>query len=61
MSETVCHQEVNAPVAENKPKELDVKVERSPVLARLIKEVRNEKAEGPQAYNRMHNRHNRSR
>jgi hypothetical protein len=31
------------------------------VLARLIEEVRNERAEGPFAYNRMHNRHNRSR
>ncbi len=33
----------------------------SPVLARLIEEVRYERARGPQAYNRMHNRHNRSR
>lgn len=33
----------------------------SPVLARLIEEVRNEQREGPHAYNRMHNRHNRSR
>jgi hypothetical protein len=61
MSETVCHQEVNAPAAGKKPRELDAKVTPSPVLARLIEEVRNEKTEGPYAYNRMHNRHNRSR
>ena len=33
----------------------------SPVLARLIEEVRNEKVESLGAYNRFHNRHNRSR
>ncbi len=33
----------------------------SPVLARLIEEVRNEKVYSINAYNRMHNRHNRSR
>jgi hypothetical protein len=33
----------------------------SPVLARLIEEVRNEKDQTVNAYNRMHNRHNRSR
>jgi hypothetical protein len=52
---------VDSPAAEEKPREVDVKVARGPVLARLIEEVRNEKAEGPYAYNRMHNRHNRSR
>ena len=36
-------------------------VTRSPVLARLVEEVRNEQAVEAQAYNRMHNRHNRSR
>ena len=36
-------------------------VTRSPVLARLVEEVRNEQAPEAQAYNRMHNRHNRSR
>jgi hypothetical protein len=61
MSETICHREVNARAAEKKPKELDVKVALSPVLARLIEEVRNEKTESPHPYNRMHNRHNRSR
>ena len=33
----------------------------SPMLARLIEEVRNEKVANQQPYNRMHNRHNRSR
>jgi hypothetical protein len=61
MSETICREEINALATEEKPKELGVKVGLNPVLARLIEEVRNEKAEGPHAYNRMHNRHNRSR
>ena len=33
----------------------------SPVLARLVEEVRNEQETEHYAYNRMHNRHNRSR
>lgn len=33
----------------------------SPVLRRLIKEVQDEKGQGPTAYNRIHNRHNRGR
>ena len=33
----------------------------SPVLARLVEEVRNEQVTEHIAYNRMHNRHNRSR
>ena len=33
----------------------------SPVIARLIEEVRNEEVYSINAYNRMHNRHNRSR
>ena len=41
--------------------EVDVKEISSPVLARLIEEVRNEETHNAQAYNRMHNRHNRSR
>lgn len=32
----------------------------SPVLARLIEEVRAEMVNGPGLYNRIHNRHNRS-
>lgn len=41
--------------------EIDVTDISSPTLARLIEEVRNEEAHNAHAYNRMHNRHNRSR
>lgn len=43
------------------PREIDAKDFPSPTLARLIEEVRNEEANSAHAYNRMHNRHNRSR
>jgi hypothetical protein len=36
-----------------------LKVLPNPVLARLIEEVRNTTPDGPYAYNRQHNRHNR--
>ena len=42
-------------------REIDVSKLPSPVLARLIEEVRNEEASVPNAYSRFHNRHNRSR
>ena len=45
----------------NKLHEVDVSKIPSPVLARLIEEVRNEEKLTPTAYNRYHNRHNRSR
>jgi hypothetical protein len=50
-------------VLERMPKEheLDPRHISSPTLARLIEEVRNEEAHTAHAYNRMHNRHNRSR
>jgi hypothetical protein len=41
--------------------EIDLSKLSSPVLARLIEEVRNEEASVPDAYSRFHNRHNRSR
>jgi hypothetical protein len=41
--------------------EIDLNHLSSPTLARLIEEVRNEEANTAHAYNRMHNRHNRSR
>jgi hypothetical protein len=41
--------------------EIDVSKIPSPVLARLIEEVRNEEASPIDAYSRFHNRHNRSR
>lgn len=40
---------------------VDVNRISSSVLARLIEEVRSEEAYSINAYNRMHNRHNRSR
>ncbi len=43
-----------------KPETTDVAVKLdSPVLKRLLDEVRNETVSAPTAYNRMHNRHNR--
>ena len=45
----------------NKINEIEVNQIPSPVLARLIEEVRNEEIYSINAYNRMHNRHNRSR
>ena len=51
--------------ASNKPvtdlREVDISKLPSPVLARLIEEVRNEEPSGIDAYSRFHNRHNRSR
>jgi hypothetical protein len=41
--------------------ELDLSKIPSPVIARLIEEVRNEETSPVNAYNRYHNRHNRSR
>lgn len=61
MSETPSHEEVDSSATEKNPQEPDDKETPSPVLARLIEEVRNEKVGNPHAYNRMHNRHNRSR
>jgi hypothetical protein len=42
-------------------REIDVSKLPSPVLARLIEEVRNEEDSNIDAYSRFHNRHNRSR
>ena len=61
MSETPPHNEADSSDAEKEPKALDAKEELSPVLARLIEEVRKETTGNPHAYDRMHNRHNRSR
>jgi hypothetical protein len=41
--------------------EIDMNKISSSVLVRLIEEVRNEEVYSINAYNRMHNRHNRSR
>ena len=39
--------------------EIDISQIPSPALARLVEEVRNEDSLFPQAYDRVHNRHNR--
>jgi len=59
MSETICAEDIDVVTTEQKPRELGVNVASSPVLARLIEEVRNDNPDGPYAYNRQHNRHNR--
>lgn len=41
--------------------EIDITKLPSPVLARLIEEVRNDESSSIDAYSRFHNRHNRSR
>lgn len=59
--------EITLDIVESKPEsskkisEINVNEISSPVLARLIEEVRNEEVYSINAYNRMHNRHNRSR
>lgn len=53
--------EVDEAQAAKKLHEIDVSKLPSPVLARLIEEVRNEEKLATNAYNRYHNRHNRSR
>ena len=60
MSET-AHDEQPDPNAPKKEQEGPQETPTSPVLVRLIEEVRNENVEDPHGYNRMHNRHNRSR
>ena len=45
----------------NELHEINMRDISSPVLARLIEEVRNEDINNVHAYNRTHNRHNRSR
>jgi hypothetical protein len=61
LSETILLEpaEAETPVGQNQ--ELDVDQISSPALARLIEEVRNEEDLTAHAYNRTHNRHNRSR
>lgn len=61
MSDQIRAKKADFLVAKQTRKELNGKVRLSPVLARLIEEVRYEQIEGANAYNRTHNRHNRSR
>jgi hypothetical protein len=64
LNEVVCLDEREREEVQSRPSELletDTSSISSPTLARLIEEVRNEEANSAHAYNRMHNRHNRSR
>lgn len=64
MKEVLCQDERETEEVQTRPSELleaDAGSISSPTLARLIEEVRNEEATSAHAYNRMHNRHNRSR
>jgi hypothetical protein len=55
--------EVEVAHGTDSPQEIDITeaVRNSPILSRLVEEVRIEQISGTQSYNRMHNRHNRSR
>ena len=59
MSEKISHEQSDANPKKREPKALDVEETVSPVLARLIEEVRNEGTKDQRAYDRVHNRHNR--
>jgi hypothetical protein len=59
-TKTLTGAESSQPTTANRP-EIEVSQIPSPVLARLIEEVRNEEPSTITAYNRYHNRHNRSR
>ena len=60
MTEQSHTQAAESPVVPD-PLEIDTSKISSPVLARLIEEVRNEESSTARAYNRVHNRHNRGR
>ncbi len=59
MSEEISHEQSKAIPKKRKQKALDAEETVSPVLARLIEEVRNEGTRDQRAYDRVHNRHNR--
>ena len=59
MSEPNPREQSDAIPKEREPKALDLEETVSPVLARLIEEVRNEGNKGQTSYDRVHNRHNR--
>ena len=61
LSEMNQPQTVEPRIPASKLQELNVEKISSPALARLIEEVRNEEELTAHAYNRTHNRHNRSR
>ena len=59
MSETNSHEQSNAIPQKREAEEHEEEESVSPVLARLIEEVRNEGTKGQTTYDRVHNRHNR--
>lgn len=59
-TEQLIHEAVDLADEETKL-EVDVSKLSSPVLRRLIEEVRHDEEQSVGAYNRWHNRHNRSR
>ena len=59
MIEKIADERSSGGPKEPKPGATDTKEAMSPVLKRLIEEVRNESTEGLRAYDRVHNRHNR--
>jgi hypothetical protein len=64
LNEVLCQDERETEEVQTRRSELleaEARSISSPTLARLIEEVRNEEANSAHAYNRMHNRHNRSR
>jgi len=61
MSEPNSHEQSDAISKKLDSKVADEEQPVSPVLARLIEEVRNEGAKGPTAYDRTHNRVNHPR
>ena len=61
MSETIRNDREANFSAEEQIDEEEAKPTLTPLMARLIEEVRHEEEKSPHAYSRMHNRHNRSR
>ena len=61
MTKDTPSRRVDRAAAELEPERASTMLPASPVLARLIEEVRHEKTERLRAYDRFHNRHNRSR
>lgn len=62
MSDTTRQNDMETvPVTPENAEKVDTNGVPSAVLERLIEEVRHESVQGPDAYNRTHNRHNRSR
>ena len=59
MGDTISTKRRNVKPVDQPPQQAEETRPVSPVLARLIEEVRNDGAKSPRAYDRVHNRHNR--